>query len=337
MGFALIDQWYSSFPGCTEPNRAFVHSCSSDGFTYNNVEILTAGFPQKTIQQSIMEVGGSWIVYYEEFPSALFMRELRFYPFNFETMESFYSACEEGKLPTYSFLEPRYYSVTDEFLAQDQHPSHEISQGEQYLKYVYEAVRASPKWNSTALIITYDEHGGYYDHAPTPLNIPNPDGIVSKDPPFDFKRSGVRVPAVVVSPWVKKGRVVHKPANGPTPTSIYEHCSIAATMKKVLNISHFLNARDTWAAPLDDLFDLDSPRTDCPTTLPPIFPSMAKPDQPNQPLNDLQMTMIEITNYLGGNSDDISKLKTEKDGGLYVKQRISEYFQKQKQYVKNDL
>jgi len=94
--------------------------------------------------------------------------------------------------------------LVGEYLANDQHPSHEISQGEMFIKELYEAVRASPLWNKTALVITYDEHGGFFDHVPTPLNIPNPDGKVSQDPSFDFTRIGIRVPTIVISPWVKK-------------------------------------------------------------------------------------------------------------------------------------
>lgn len=202
------------------------------------------------------------------------------------------------------------------------------------MKNIYEAVRASPQWESTALIITYDEHGGYYDHVPTPLNIPNPDGIVSTNPPFDFKRSGIRVPTVVVSPWVQKGRVVHRPVNGPTPTSEYEHCSIAATMKKVYNLPQFLNNRDTWAAPFDDIFDETSPRTDCPMKLPDIFPSLKKPNQPDNPLHDLQISMLRIANYLTGDKEDITQLQTEREGGLWIKQKMNEFFTKQK-LVKN--
>jgi phospholipase C len=335
MEFTLFDHWHASLPGPTEPNRAFLHSCSSDGLTDNDPEVLTEGFPQKTLQESLMEVNRDWMVWYDEFPTTLFMRPLRYYPFHFETMESFYSAVESGDLPDYSFVEPRYFSIVGEFLGNDQHPNHEVSQGELFLKNVYEAVRASPVWNKTALIITYDEHGGYYDHVPTPLNIPNPDGVVSTDPPFNFTRSGIRVPAIIASPWVKKGRVVHRPTNGPTPTSEYEHCSIASTFKKVYNIPHFLNARDTWASPFDDVFDLDAPRTDCPTTLPPVFPSLAKPNQPDQPMHDLQLTMVRIANYLNGNADDITKLTTEKEGGTYVKQRIAQFFEKQREVLRN--
>jgi len=330
MEFTLFDHWHASLPGPTEPNRAFLQACSSDGTTDNDPEVLTLGYPQRTFLQNLYDVGANWTCYYEEFPTALLMRQLREYPLHFQTLDAFYDACEDGTLPDYSFVEPRYFSVLNELLGNDQHPNHEVSQGELFLKNIYEAVRASPQWESTALIITYDEHGGYYDHVPTPLAIPNPDGLVSTSPAFNFTRGGIRVPTIVASPWVQKGRVVHRPTNGPTPTSEFEHCSIAATMKKVYNLPSFLNNRDAWAAPFDDIFDEEAPRTDCPMTLPDIYPSLAKPNQPNNPVHELQVSMMQTANYLTGNQDDITQFKTEREGGLYVKQRISEFLTKQK-------
>jgi phospholipase C len=72
---------------------------------------------------------------------------------------------------------------------------------------VYEALRASPQWDESLLLVTYDEHGGFFDHVPTPLTgIPNPDGIVGPPPfNFGFDRLGVRVATLAISPWVEKG------------------------------------------------------------------------------------------------------------------------------------
>jgi phospholipase C len=111
------------------------------------------------------------------------------------------------------------------------------------MKQVYEWVRNSPVWNSTLLIITYDEHGGFYDHYPTPLqNVPSPDGIPSTNDPFNFTRLGVRVPTLLISPWINKGVVIGDP-EGPTPYSHYEHSSILSTLKQLWNLPNFLTAR----------------------------------------------------------------------------------------------
>lgn len=87
----------------------------------------------------------------------------------------------------------------------DQHPDHSVREGERLMKNVYEALRKSPKWNETLFIITYDEHGGFYDHVSPPQEgVPSPDG---KDNiyGFDFKRLGLRVPTILISPWIEKG------------------------------------------------------------------------------------------------------------------------------------
>jgi phospholipase C len=91
--------------------------------------------------------------------------------------------------------------------ANDDHPSHDVAEGQAFVKEVYEILRASPQWKDMLFIITYDEHGGFYDHVPTPAdNVPNPDGLVGGEPYyFDFKRLGVRVPTIMISPWINKG------------------------------------------------------------------------------------------------------------------------------------
>jgi hypothetical protein len=92
-------------------------------------------------------------------------------------------------MPAFTWLEPNYFDG-ENYPASDQHPDHDVSIGDQLIKSVYDAVRASPLWNKTALIITYDEHGGFFDHVPPPMNVPNPDGLNSTDDPFDFTRLG---------------------------------------------------------------------------------------------------------------------------------------------------
>ena len=103
-------------------------------------------------------------------------------------------------------IEQRYFDV-DLYPANDDHPSHDVARGQKFVKEVYEILRASPQWKEMALLITYDEHGGFYDHVPTPVTgVPNPDGIIGPDPYyFRFDRLGVRVPTILVSPWVEKG------------------------------------------------------------------------------------------------------------------------------------
>jgi len=291
---------------------------------------LAWGFPQDCFQPLLSDAGFDWGVFFELFPTALFMQQLREYPGHFHTLEHFGTLCEEGNLPTYSFLEPRYYSLTSEFPANDQHPDHNIEDGEIIIKWIYETIRASPQWNDVAFIITWDEHGGLYDHFPTPLNVPNPDGKICDGPPFDFKRIGIRVPTVIVSPWVNKGSVVHRPTNGPFPDSEYEHSSIISTISKVLGINKHLTKRDAWAGTFDHVFlNRTSPRTDCPTKLPPPHGSglHARKDMHLQPMNDLQMNIAATAAFLNGLDidEELEKLKTERDGGLFVQEMMNRF------------
>jgi phospholipase C len=111
-----------------------------------------------------------------------------------------------GILPNYVVVEQRYFDMKM-LPANDDHPSHDVSEGQAFVKEVYEILRASPQWEEMLFVITYDEHGGFYDHVPTPVNnVPNPDGLVGPEPYyFDFKRLGVRVPTIMISPWINKG------------------------------------------------------------------------------------------------------------------------------------
>jgi phospholipase C len=131
-----------------------------------------------------------------------------------------------GNLPAYSFIEPRYFAdPTTQLMPNDQHPPHDVCYEEALIASVYNAVRAGPGWKNTLLIITYDEHGGCYDHVVPPAAAApggqTPDG-------FEFGYFGVRVPAVIVSPWVNKGSVIRPP--GLTP---FDHTSIIATLAKL--------------------------------------------------------------------------------------------------------
>lgn len=113
--------------------------------------------------------------------------------------------CKEGKLPNYVVVEQRYFDLLI-LPGNDDHPSHDVSEGQKFVKEVYEALRSSPQWNEMLFIITYDEHGGFFDHVPPPVGVPSPDGLVGKEPfYFKFDRLGIRVPTFFISPWVEPG------------------------------------------------------------------------------------------------------------------------------------
>jgi phospholipase C len=207
--FAVFDRWFASVPASTQPNRFYVHSATSHGAMSNVRKDLIHGFPQRTIFDSLDDNGLSFGIYYQNIPATLFFKSLRKvkHLLKFHSYElKFKLHAKLGKLPNYVVVEQRYFDV-ELFPANDDHPSHDVARGQRFVKEVYEILRSSPQWKEMALLITYDEHGGFYDHVPTPVRgVPNPDGIIGPDPYyFQFDRLGIRVPTFLISPWIDKG------------------------------------------------------------------------------------------------------------------------------------
>ncbi|XP_010056549.2 non-specific phospholipase C3 [Eucalyptus grandis] len=303
--FAVCDRWFASIPASTQPNRLYVHAATSCGAMGNDTQKLVEGYPQRTVFESMHEAGHSFGIYYAYPPSTLFYRNLRkpkylkhFHQFDLH----FKRHAKEGKLPNYTVIEQRYFELSH-IPGNDDHPSHDISEGQKFVKEVYEALRSSPQWNEILFVIVYDEHGGFYDHVPTPVEgVPSPDGIVGPAPySFNFDRLGVRVPAILVSPWIEPGTVLHEPS-GPYPTSQFEHSSIPATVKKIFNLPSFLTKRDEWAGTFDVVLNLNrtSPRTDCPVTLP--DPAKLRESGPKEAaqLNDFQEQLVQLAATMNG-------------------------------------
>ncbi|OMO96087.1 Phosphoesterase [Corchorus capsularis] len=332
-------RWFASVPSSTQPNRLFVHSATSGGATSNIPALLVKGYPQRTIFENLDDAGISWGIYYQNIPATLFYRNLRKlkYLFRFRPYGlTFKKHAKEGKLPGYVVVEQRYMdSKVDP--ANDDHPSHDVYQGQMFVKEVYETLRASPQWNQTLLIITYDEHGGFYDHVATPVSgVPSPDGIVGPDPFFfKFDRLGVRVPTIMVSPWIEKGTVVHGPNGSPFSTSEFEHSSIPATVKKVFNMSTpFLTKRDEWAGTFESILQTrTNPRIDCPEQLP--TPTRIRQGEANEDakLSEFQQELLQLAAVLKGDHiltsypQKIGKEMSVKEGKEYMEDAVKRFFE----------
>ncbi|KAJ3110453.1 hypothetical protein HDU96_006608 [Phlyctochytrium bullatum] len=267
--FVLFDKWFASVPGPTNPNRAFLTSATAAGHGYNDNSFTRGTLTQRSIFQALSEAGISWKNYdgsSSSFPS--FYPDARFYSWvnknavsNVVKANQFFTDAAADALPAFSWINPECC------LQYSYHPPSLVSDGEAFLKKVYEAVRASKSWESTALVITFDEHGGFADHVPSPPAIPpgdnldyafTQDGISSV---FKFDRFGVRVPTFVISPWVPAGKVEHAPAAG-----TYDHTSILKFVESLWGLTP-LTLRDANAPNFDHLFSLAQPRTDCPATI----------------------------------------------------------------------
>jgi phospholipase C len=253
--FVLCDHWHASVPGPTWPNRFFIHTATSDGISSDDAEHL---YKMKTIFDALSEKGLTWNVYYGDIPQSILLKHEDDKMGHFKMFHKFFDDLENGSLASYSFIEPRYINFL-RWKASDQHPPHDVRFGEYLIAELYDTLRLSQFWETSLLIIVYDEHGGFYDHVPPPDKVPNPDGKVSLNPPFDFTRLGVRVPAILVSPWVGKGQV---------DSTLYEHASVPATLRTLFGLPTALTARDKAANTFLKNLSLSSPRSDTPTQLP---------------------------------------------------------------------
>ncbi|PSS09482.1 Non-specific phospholipase [Actinidia chinensis var. chinensis] len=336
--FTVFDRWFASVPASTQPNRFYIHSATSHGASSNVRKDLIHGFPQKTIFDSLDENDLTFGVYYQNIPATLFFKSLRklkhitkFHDYKLK----FKLHAKKGKLPNYVVVEQRYFDV-ELSPANDDHPSHDVALGQRFVKEVYETLRASPQWKEMALLITYDEHGGFYDHVPTPVSgVPNPDGIIGPDPfYFGFDRLGVRVPTILVSPWIDKGTVIHEPT-GPTPDSHFEHSSIPATVKKLFNLkSNFLTKRDAWAGTFENYFHIrETPRDDCPEELPAVKISI-RPRGPKEDLrlSEFQVELIQLASQLVGDCvlntyPDIGKNMTVGEANRYAENAVERFLE----------
>ncbi len=210
--FAVCDQWHASAPNQTWPNRFFVHTGTARGYVNNSpVHFLYA---MSTIFFDRLENKGlAWNLFYHDIPQALTLLHLQGHADRFRRFEDFLKMAEAGAHPAYSSIEPRYFAEFGVLLPNDQHPPHNVALGDRLIADVYNALRKNETaWVQTLFIVTYDEHGGRYDHAPPPQAVSPDDYRDESD--FAFDRYGVRVPAVIASPYIEAGSVLRSAPNG---------------------------------------------------------------------------------------------------------------------------
>ena len=275
--FAVFNRWFASIPGPTICNRAFAHYGTSFGRV--DMNLLYVNEPFKSIYDRLINATPahtSKLYYYDTASSTMEITNLlQNQPQVFGTYDQFQSDCENGTLPEYSFVEPNYSdhdTDTGEAVASDQHPDHNVQVGEQFIASVYNAIKGNADlWASTALLVVYDEHGGIFDHVVPPACTPDQFTASANDTgtgqPFAFDRLGVRVPAILVSPWIPKGTVVSR---------VFDHASIPATVTKFFlgdysprspretSADVFIEPQGPAVDATRNLLSLDVMRTDCP-------------------------------------------------------------------------
>jgi phospholipase C len=267
--FVVCDNWHASVPGPTWPNRIFVHAASSGGLDHSpsTAEILLwetlSGFslPNGTIFDEMSRKGVRWRLYAgDDFPMVAALKGIQLtlvHPYHEFTQD----VARQDYPASYTFIEPSYNVLEDYKCSTSQHPKDGVSLGESLIKSTYEAIRASPVWKSSLFIITWDEHGGFHDHAAPPPAAPPadlPPGSQHNQFGFTFDRYGLRVPAVVISPLIPRNLIDHR---------LYDHASIPATVEDAFGLTA-LTARDANANRLTPLASLSAARSDAPITLP---------------------------------------------------------------------
>jgi len=320
--FAVCDHWFCDVPSNTFSNRCFFHSASSGGLVNDSPISAWLDMPQETIFNRMSKHGVSWNIYYDKkdpFPltALIHYSDLKStLDQHFLGMDSFYQAVEEGSLPQYSFIEPRFFVEHN-----DEHPPilpaamiyggpSSVLAGELLIHQVYDAIRRSnspqgSNYENTLLAITYDEHGGCFDHVPPPAAVPPDSGHVKGQMGFAFDRLGVRVPMVLVSSYIEAGTVVNDQL---------QHTSMIRTMSDKWNLGH-LSHRDRTAPDIGMVFNRTNPRIQStwPVTKPrPVTPSTNDNTNLHGPLNELQTlvmrTVQELANRTSRKIQDIATM-----------------------------
>jgi phospholipase C len=274
--FVVCDNWHAPLPGPTWPNRFFAHAASSGGLDHSP----SAGeigewsyldgfsFPNGTIYDCLNNANLKWNVYAgDSFPIVGALKGVSILD-DISGYDDFAGDVAKADYPyAYTFIEPSYGHWTSDFkCGTSQHPLDDVTRGEQLIKATYEAIRNSPVWNDSLLIVTWDEHGGFFDHLPPPAAIAPGDttpGGDHNDYGFTFEQYGPRVPAVVISPLIPRNLIDHR---------LYDHSSIPALVESCFGLPP-LTRRDAASNQLLPLASLDAARPDAPTTLPPAMQS----------------------------------------------------------------
>ncbi|MBB5471006.1 phospholipase C [Paraburkholderia sp. Clong3] len=324
-GFAVCDHWYASAPTETMPNRAFACAATSQG----HMDDVTKTFTCPSIFGRLTDAGQSWAIYgYDtppltrhNFPDVTNAPESHFGLFT-----DFQAASKGGTLPAFSFLEPGWSPTGN-----SQHPNYDVALGEQLIYEVYQAVSRGPNWNQTLLIVTYDEHGGCYDHVPPPSDAVPPDSLAGEYG-FDFRRFGVRIPTVLISPWIEAGTVFRVP-DGAMPL---DHTSILKTAQSLWGMPA-LTARDAAAPDVSGVFTRTAPRTDDPlagVTVPTSGTPYPGGDAPShlQVIHAELVSQLPVADDYGHPHAPMPALKTSQDYTQYIRTRTEAWIaQRQRQ------
>ena len=295
--FVVFDHWFASMPGPTWPNRFFVHAASSGGLDHSpgtidmalSYRLRAFTFQHGHVFQRLEQHGVYWAVLSGGLVPQCFamdgMHEFYFTDHR-RSMDDVDALLDDvaGRDRAYVFIEPSYGDILNDTYkgGTSQHAVDDVTRGEWLLKAVYEKLRAHPIWNDCALLVTWDEHGGFWDHVTPPPATPPGDSTTngaSNKYGFGFDRFGVRVPALLISPRAQRNLIDHR---------THDHSTVVAMLEELWpDLGGAFTARDgkQVAEHSTPAGLLDNDPRDCPHTLADPKPTDCPPDD-DQPFTD---------------------------------------------------
>ncbi|XUW91480.1 phospholipase [Burkholderia sp. M6-3] len=275
--YGVCDNWFASMPGPTWPNRFFAVAGTSSGLDHSpsDAQVVEAvffnaplfAFPNGTVFSKLQE--SDWLIVQGDVAQTRGIHGMQNLLSRFVRMDTLLSRLADNSLTEkFIFIEPTYDAKNDFRNGNSMHPAGDVRKGEALVKQVYDAISGSKLWSSSVLLVVFDEHGGFFDHVTPPNAEPpaSPENGRLKTHNFAFDRLGVRVPAIVVSPFVPAGTIDH---------SVYDHSSILKTTDTLLGLNGALNltARVRAADSFSKMLSLSTPRSDIPQCPSPVAAS----------------------------------------------------------------
>jgi phospholipase C len=318
-GYAVCDHWFASAPTQTIPNRAFAGAGTSQGRLDNHVKNFTC----PSIFGRLSDKNIDWAIYgYRRDPMTRldFVDTRQADESHFGHFSDFQARASAGTLPAYIFLEPDFSSGGN-----SQHPNYDVALGEQLIHDVYYTLRNGPGWNETLLLITFDEHGGNYDHVSPPTGATPPDNLAGEFDDFDFTRFGVRIPALLISPLIASGTVYRASAG------TIDHTSVLKTLVERWSLEP-LTERDKAAPTLGDVLTLAEPRADDPlngVVVPSsgaIHPNQQQPSELDR-IHAWRVAQLPVPNDHGTFGHTPPDLSTSNAIGDYIRARTAAWKQ----------
>lgn len=237
--FTTFDRYFCSILGPTFPNRLYMHTGQTDRLTNTTVSFR---FP--TIWDRLADQGLTGRYYFSDGPFTVLLPNRTAARIN-RQLPKFFQDAARGELPQVAYVDPTFGGA-GRGLSNDDHPLADIRNGQAFLSRIYNAIINSPNWESTVLIINYDEWGGFYDHvAPPVAPLTELDPMIGNDGQLGF-----RVPCLMISPLARRGFVSHQQ---------YDHTSILRFIEWRWSLEP-LTVRDASANNIGEALDFSRPK-----------------------------------------------------------------------------